>query len=120
MTGAVSGALNLGVLSGDNTLNSGDIITVKFTADGDPARVVTQTLSGGSDYPKAEDELVPPAAVTESVDVPSLLPASSLEVSLFIDEGDGENNTTSSGRCSSFKICRWTWPVLLRLRRLRR
>ncbi|MCB2413570.1 hypothetical protein LGT39_12025 [Demequina sp. TTPB684] len=97
VTGAVSGALNLGVLSGDNTLNSGDILTVRVTADGDPARVVTQDLSGGSDYPKVEDELAPPAAVTETVDVSGLLPASSLEVSLFIDEGDGENNTTSTG-----------------------
>ncbi|MCB2413569.1 hypothetical protein LGT39_12020, partial [Demequina sp. TTPB684] len=35
--------------------------------------------------------------VTESVDVSALLPASSLEVSLFIDEGDGTGNTSSPG-----------------------
>ena len=70
---------------------------MRVTADGDPARVITQQLSGGSDYPQVVDELAPPVAVTESVDVSALLPASSLEVSLFIDDGDGSNNTTSSG-----------------------
>ncbi len=59
--------------------------------------VITEELSGGNDYPMVVDESAPPTAVAESVDVSSLLPASSLEVSLFIDEGDATNNTTSTG-----------------------
>jgi hypothetical protein len=97
VTDAASGTLNLGVLSGDTALNSGDVLTVKIMADGDPTKVITQVLSGGNGYPTVADETAPPTAVAESVDVSSLLPVSSLEVSVFIDEGDGTNNTTSPG-----------------------
>ncbi len=97
VTDATSGTLSLGVLSGGTALDSGDVLTVKITADGDPTKVITQELSGGNGYPTVADESAPPAAVAESVDVSSLLPASSLEVSVFIDEGDGTSNTTSPG-----------------------
>jgi hypothetical protein len=95
---ADTATVNVGVLSGATALDASDVLTVRVTADGDPAKVVTQELSGDSGFPTVSDETSPPVASVVPVDVSALLPASSLTVSLLVDEGDATGNTSSAGQ----------------------
>ena len=95
---ADAATVNVSVLSGATALDASDVLTVQVTADGDPAEVITQELSGDSGFPVVTDETDPPVASVVPVDVSTLLPASSLTVSLFVDEGDATGNTTSTGQ----------------------